>query len=119
MVGHHGSWLLLLLWLIIIVADHHGSWLLLLWFVASVYRFRRWAKRVRSSIHQLKLTRRRREQQYLDDTLFNQKSRTAMMVIRQVGADHRSQQLSSLLHSGRTRIPGSDVRYVCSRLREC
>ena len=40
-----------------------------------------------------------------------------MMVKWQVGADHRSQRLSSLLHSGRTRTPGSDVRYICSRLR--
>ena len=56
------------------------------------------------------MTRRRREQQYVDDNLFNQKSRAAMMVNvatammqqRQVGADHRSQRLSSLLHSGRT-----------------
>ena len=59
---------------------------------------------IRSSIHQLK-TRRRREQQYVDDNLFNHKSRTAMMVKWQVGADHRSQRLSSLLHSGRTRTP--------------
>ena len=28
---------------------------------------------------------------------------TAMMQQQQVGADHRSQRLSSLLHSGRTR----------------
>ena len=70
------------------------------------------------------MTRRRREQQYIDDNLLNQKSRAAMMVNmatatmqqRQVGADHRSQQLSSLLHSGRTRTPGSDVQYFCSRL---
>ena len=56
------------------------------------------------------VTRRRREQQYIDDNLFNHKSRAAMMVNvatammqqRQVGADHRSQWLSSLLHSGRT-----------------
>ena len=40
-----------------------------------------------------------------------------MMVKWQVGADHRSQRLSSLLHSGRTRTPGSDVRYFCSPLR--
>ena len=59
------------------------------------------------------MTRRRREQQYVDDNLFNHKSRAAMMVNvatammqqRQVGADHRSQRLSSLLHSGRTRTP--------------
>ena len=56
-------------------------------------------------IHQLKMTRRRREQQYVDDNLFNHKSRTAMMVKWQVGADYRSQRLSSLLHSGRTRTP--------------
>ena len=70
------------------------------------------------------VTRCRREQQYIDDNLFNHKSRAAMMVNvatammqqRQVGADHRSQRLSSLLHSGRTRTPGSDVRYFCSRL---
>ena len=68
-------------------------------------------------VHQLKMTRRRREQQYVDDNLFNHKSRTAMMVKWQVGADHRSQRLSSLLHSGRTRTPGSDVWYFCSRLR--
>ena len=71
------------------------------------------------------MTRRRREQQYVDDNLFNQESRAAMMVSvatatmqqRQVGADHRSQRLSSLLHSGRTQTPSSDVRYFCSRLR--
>ena len=40
-----------------------------------------------------------------------------MMVKWQVGADHRSQRLSSLLHSGRTRTPGSDVWYFCSPLR--
>ena len=56
------------------------------------------------------VTRRRREQQYIDDNLFNHKSRAAMMVNvatammqqQQVGAEHRSQRLSSLLHSGRT-----------------
>ena len=48
------------------------------------------------------MTRRGREQQYVDDNLFNQKSRAAMMVNvatammqqRQVGADNRSQRLS-------------------------
>ena len=50
------------------------------------------------------VTRPRREQQYIDDNLFNHKSRAAMMVNvatammqqQQVGADHRSQRLSSL-----------------------
>ena len=59
------------------------------------------------------VTRRRREQQYIDDNLFNHKSRAAMMVNvataimqqQQVGADHRSQRLSSFLHFGRTRTP--------------
>ena len=59
------------------------------------------------------VTRRRREQQYIDDNLFNHKSRAAMMVNvatammqqQQVGTDHRSQRLSSLPHSGRTRTP--------------
>ena len=34
-----------------------------------------------------------------------------------VGANHRSQQLSSLLHPGRTRTPSSDVQFFCSHLR--
>ena len=34
-----------------------------------------------------------------------------------VGVDHRSQRLDSLLHTGQTRTPGSNVRYFRSRLR--
>ena len=34
-----------------------------------------------------------------------------------VGVDHRSQWLDSLLHTGLTQTPGSDVQYFCSCLR--
>ena len=53
--------------------------------VPLVYRFRGWAQAshypLLSAVYSLaEVTRRRREQQYIDDNLFNHKSRAAMMV---------------------------------------